>query len=274
MIANYLMGLREGLEAVLVVTILLSYLAKTEQTAHTRYIWAGVVSAVTLSFALGAFFTTSAYYLPFRDQEILGGVLSILTVALVTWMIFWLASHAKSLKAELHGSVDKAIASGAIALVVISFLSVSREGLETALFVWTAILATEQTTQPLVGVLLGLTTSVVIGIFLYKGALKVNLQKFFYFTGIALIIVASGVLSYGIHDLQEAGILPGIHSRAFDISSVIAPAGWLGTLLRGTINFTPNPSWLQVGFWAAYLLPVLTIFVQKTRPRPVSTIKN
>lgn len=268
MLANYLMGLREGLEAALIVTILVTYLVKNDQRSKLRHIWLGVAVAVALSFGLGAFFTTSSYYLPFKEQEILGGALSVLTVALITWMIFWLASHAKSLKGELHSSVDKALATSAVALVLVSFLAVAREGLETALFVWTAILATDETTEPLMGVLLGLSTSVVIGFLLYKGAVRINLQKFFFYTGFGLITVAAGVLSYGIHDFQEAGVLPGLDIRAFDVSGLIAPDGWLGTILRGTINFTPNPSLLQTVIWFLYILPVLALFYKKTRIRP------
>lgn len=265
MLANYLMGLREGLEAALIVTILVTYLVKNDQRGKLRHIWLGVGVAASLSFGLGAFFTTSSYYLPFKEQEILGGTLSVLTVALITWMIFWLATHAKSLKGELHSSVDKALATSAVALVMVSFLAVAREGLETALFVWTAILATDETATPLTGVLLGLTTSIGIGFLLYKGAVRINLQKFFFYTGIGLIIVAAGVLSYGIHDFQEAGVLPGEDSRSFDISHLIAPDGWLGTILRGTINFTPNPSTLQSLIWLIYIAPVLYLFYKKTQ---------
>jgi high-affinity iron transporter len=259
------MGLREGLEAALIVTILITYLVKNDQRSKLRYIWQGVTAAALLSFGLGAFFTTSSYYLPFTEQEILGGALSILTVALITWMIFWLASHAKSLKGELQASVDKALATSAVALVLVSFLAVAREGLETALFVWTAILATDETATPLTGVLLGLATAVGIGFLIYKGAVRINLQKFFYYTGIGLIVVAAGVLSYGIHDFQEAGVLPGEDIRAFDISNVIAPDGWFGTILRGTINFTPNPSTLQSVIWVIYLAPTLYLFHTKTQ---------
>lgn len=273
MLANYLMGLREGLEAALIVTILVTYLVKNGQYSKLRHIWLGVAVAAALSFGLGAFFTTSSYYLPFKEQEILGGTLSVLTVTLITWMIFWLASHAKSLKGELHSSVDKALATSAVALVLVSFLAVAREGLETALFVWTAILATDETTEPLIGVLLGLLTSVAIGFLLYKGAVRINLQKFFFYTGLGLITVAAGVLSYGIHDFQEAGVLPGEDIRAFDISNVIAPDGWLGTILRGTINFTPNPSLLQTIIWFLYISPVLALFYKKTRIRPTVTTK-
>jgi high-affinity iron transporter len=155
---------------------------------------------------------------------------------------------------------------GTGALVVTAFIAVGREGLETSLFIWSAIQATGQSTQPVLGAVLGLLTAVVIGYLFYKGALRINLATFFRWTGAVLIVVAAGVLSYGVHDLQEAGILPGLNSLAFDVSGAVPPASWYGTLLRGTVNFTPATTWLQAIAWLVYIVPVFVLFLRPIRP--------
>ncbi|MFJ8041735.1 iron uptake transporter permease EfeU [Kitasatospora sp. NPDC096147] len=271
MFGNYLIGLREGLEASLVVCILIAYLVKTERREALPPVWTGIGVAVGLSMAFGALLTYGSSQLTFQAQEALGGSLSIIAVGLVTWMVFWMRRTARHLKAELHGRLDAAVATGTLALVLTAFLAVGREGLETALFIWAAVQATSDGIRPLVGAGLGLLTAVVLGWLFYRGALKINLAKFFTWTGAMLVVVAAGVLAYGVHDLQEAAILPGINAkRAFDISSTIPQDSWYGTLLKGVFNFQPDPTKLQVWVWALYLVPTLYLFLrqQKTPPRP------
>ncbi|MER8101979.1 iron uptake transporter permease EfeU [Kitasatospora sp. NPDC094016] len=260
MFGNYLIGLREGLEASLVVCILIAYLVKTGRRDKLPPVWIGVASAVVLSMAFGAVLQFGSSQLTFEAQEALGGSLSIISVGLVTWMVFWMRRTARHLKTELHGKLDAAIAMGTTALVVTCFLAVGREGLETALFIWSAVQATNDGYNPLIGAALGLLTSVVLGWLFYRGALKINLAKFFTWTGAMLVVVAAGVLAYGVHDLQEAGWLPGLHSVAFDISSTIPKDSWYGTLLKGVFNFQPDPTVLQLVVWLLYLVPTLAVF--------------
>ncbi|MEU9076398.1 iron uptake transporter permease EfeU [Kitasatospora sp. NPDC004745] len=260
MFGNYLIGLREGLEASLVVCILIAYLVKTDRRDKLPPVWTGVVSAVVLSMAFGAVLQFGSSQLTFEAQEALGGSLSIISVGLVTWMVFWMRRTARHLKTELHGKLDAAVAMGTTALVVTAFLAVGREGLETALFIWSAVQATGDGYNPLIGAALGLLTSVVLGWLFYRGALKINLAKFFTWTGAMLVVVAAGVLAYGVHDLQEAGWLPGLHSQAFDISSTIPKDSWYGTLLKGVFNFQPDPTVLQLVVWLLYLAPTLAVF--------------
>lgn len=267
MLANYLIGLREGLEAALVVTILVAYLVRTGRREALRQVWLGVGVAVGVSLAAGAALTFGPRGLSFEAQEALGGTLSILAVALITWMIFWMARTARHLKSELQGRMDGALAAGGVAVMLVTLLAVGREGLETALFLWAAARATGSTTDPLIGAALGLATAVLIGWALYRGALRVDLRKFFAWTGLGLIVVAAGVLAYGVHDLQEAGVLPGIGSLAFDVSAAIPPDSWYGTLLRGTLNFTPQTTWLQAIAWLAYTIPVMWLYVRRVWPR-------
>ncbi|WP_326723552.1 MULTISPECIES: iron uptake transporter permease EfeU [unclassified Streptomyces] len=264
MFANYLIGLREGLEASLVVCILVAYLVKTEHREALRPIWIGITVAVLISLGFGFALEYGSQEMTFKAQELLGGSLSIVAVGLVTWMVFWMRRTARHLKAELHGKLDSALLMGTGALVATAFLAVGREGLETSLFVWTSVHAAgseDGTFKPLLGALLGLATAVLLGWLFYRGALRINLAKFFTWTGGMLVVVAAGVLAYGFHDLQEADFLPGLTNKAFDISGAIPPDSWYGTLLKGVFNFQPDPTVLQVTVWALYLIPTLAIFL-------------
>jgi high-affinity iron transporter len=270
MLANYLIGLREGLEATLVVVILVAYLVKSERRELLGRVWAGVAIAVVASLAFGALLTFGPRGLTFEAQEALGGTLSIIAVGFVTAMVMWMARSARSLSGDLKGAVDKAAAAGGASLMVVALLAVGREGLETALFLWAATQAAAggaagSTTLPLVGAALGLLTAVVIGYLFYRGALKINLSRFFTWTGVILIVVAAGVLSYGVHDLQEAGILPGLNTLAFDVSGTIPPGSVVGTLLKGTVNFSPATTWLEAVVWVIYVAVTMTVFTRVIR---------
>jgi high-affinity iron transporter len=259
---NYLIGLREGLEASLVVCILIAYLVKTDRRDALKPIWIGIGVAIALALGFGCALEFGSQEMTFAAQEALGGSLSIVAVCLVTWMVFWMRRTARHLKKELHGKLDAALAMGTGALVATAFLAVGREGLETALFVWASVhAASDGTPKPLIGVALGLATAVLLGWLFYRGALKINLAKFFTWTGGMLVVVAAGVLAYGVHDLQEADWIPGLTNLAFDISSTIDPSSWYGTLLKGVFNFQPDPTVLQVTVWALYLVPTLAIFL-------------
>jgi high-affinity iron transporter len=264
-IANYLIGLREGLEAALVVSILVAYLVKAGRRDRLAPVWVGVLAAVALSLVFGALLTFSSSQLGFQAQEAFGGTLSIIAVGFVTWMVFWMRRTARSLSTELRGKMQAALAMGTGALVLTSFLAVGREGLETALFIWSAVQATGQSTSPLVGAALGLLSAVVLGYLFYKGAVRINLATFFRWTGLVLVVVAAGVLAYGVHDLQEAGVLPGLNALAFDVSGAVPPDSWYGTLLKGTVNFSPATTWLQAIAWLGYVVPVLALFLKPSR---------
>jgi high-affinity iron transporter len=269
-IANYLIGLREGLEAALVVSILIAYLVKAGRRDRLVPVAVGVAAAVVLSLGLGAVLTFTSSQLSFTAQETFGGSLSIVAVGFVTWMVFWMRRTARSLSSDLRGRMSAALAMGTGALVLTAFAAVGREGLETALFLWSAVQAAGQTSQPVVGASLGLGTAVLLGYLFYRGAVRIDLAKFFLWSGAMLVVVAAGVLAYGVHDLQEAAILPGLDSLAFDVSGAVPPDSWYGTLLRGTLNFTPATTWLQLIVWVVYLVPVLGLFLRPAgRPSPV-----
>lgn len=270
MLGNFLIGLREGLEAALVVSILIAYLVKTGNRGALRPVWAGIGIAVALSVAFAlALNLLIAQENHFKIQELIGGTLSIVAVGLVTWMVFWMRRAARFIKAELEGKLRNALDIGPVALATVAFLAVGREGLETALFLWINTSNSDSGPQPVIGALLGLATAVVLGYLLYRGGLKLNLKRFFTWTGAALIVVAAGVFGYGFHDLQEADVLPGLNAIAFQPAEFFVQFGrvgdWAQTLLHGIFNLTPTVTWLQLAAWVAYLVPVMFLFLRPAK---------
>jgi high-affinity iron transporter len=270
-LANLLIGLREGLEAALVVSILVAFLVRTDRRAALPRVWAGVAIAVTVSVAVTVALGFAQQQLTFTAQEALGGSLSIIAVGFVTWMIFWMRRVGRTISRELEGRLESAVAMGSAAVVVMAALAVGREGLETALFFYTAAQAAGETTQPLIGFLVGIAIAVVLAYLIYRGALRLNLGKFFSVTGVLLIFVAAGILAYGVHDLQEAAILPGLTTLAFDVSAAIPPDSWYGTLLKGIFNFSPQTTVLEAIVWVGYVAIVLTLFLRSARTPVGST---
>jgi high-affinity iron transporter len=266
---NYLIGLREGLEAVLVVSILIAYLVRMDRRDRLTPVWLGVAAAIALSVAFGALltYTSTSLLRSFEAREAFGGVLSIIAVGFVTWMIFWMRRTARTIRAELTGKLESALALGAAAVAGMAFLAVGREGLETALFFWSAVQAAGSTAVPVIGFALGVATAIVLGWLLYRRTVKLNLSRFFLWTGAGLAVVAAGVLAYGVHDLQEAGWLPGLTNLAFDVSAQVPPSSWYGTLLKGIFNFSPQTTVLEAIVYVAYLVPVLFLFLRPVRQR-------
>jgi high-affinity iron transporter len=268
MFANFLIGLREGLEAALVIGILVAYLVRTERRHLLNRVWIGVGIAVVLSLTFGAILTLGPQGLSFEAQEAIGGVLSIIAVGLITWMIFWMGKNARFLKRELEGSMERAISVGSGAIVTMALLAVGREGLETALFLWAGIQSAGASTGPIIGATLGLIAAAALGVLIYRGAIKLNLRTFFQWTGVFLIVVAAGVLAYGVHDLQEAGILPGLDNLAWDVSAAVPPSSIHGTFLKAIFNFSAQTTVLEAVVYFAYLIPVMIIFVRMAFAAP------
>lgn len=282
-LASLLIGLREGLEASLIIGVLVAYLGKLGRRDSLRPMWSGVIIALVLTAAIGAVSTFGRSRLTFRTQEIIGGSMSILAVVMITGMIFWMLNAGKKMNSMLEGDIDKLRArrkSVGYAVFFVAFISVGREGIETTIILWGWV------NEPLaiMGALTGVIVAVALGWALFKGLVRFNLSTFFTWSGAALIVVAGGVLAYGIHDLQEAAVLPGpfsgapitpTHPRtgevltgfftypfwgaafpfgwAFDISDVLDPSGVLATFLKGTVGFVPQMSWLEVLAWFIYL---------------------
>src|SRR3954469_14346056 len=267
-LASYLIGLREGLEITLVVSILIAYLVKSGRRRQLLPLWCGVALAVVLSVLFGALltYTETTLLADSASRELFEAITSVLAVVLVTWMIFWMRRTARRLKGELTGKLESALGVGALAIAGIAFVSVIREGLETALLFYTAAQGATSTLTPLLAISAGIATSVLIGFGLYAGAIRVNLSRFFTISGVLLIFVAAGIFKYGIHDFQEAGLLPGLGTTAFDITGVLDPSSWYGAVVSGLFNITPQPSVLEMVAYVVYLVPVLAIFLWPSRP--------
>ena len=264
MLANYLIGLREGLEAALIVGILVAYIVKVGRRDVLSKLWAGIGVAVVVPLGIGALLTWGPYGMSFEAQEMLGGGLSLVAVGFVTWMIFWMGKTARTMKSTLQNKLDSALVGAGWGVVILAMLSVGREGIETALFVWATVASVGGAWEPAVGAILGILSAALLGFLLYRGMVKINLGTFFTWTGAFLIVVAGGVFAYGIGDLQEAGVLPG-GGHAYDISAIIPSSSWYGTVLQGIVNFNPAPNWLQVVVWVGYVGVVSFFYVQQHR---------
>ncbi|MEU4119248.1 iron uptake transporter permease EfeU [Kitasatospora sp. NPDC028055] len=262
---SFLIGLREGLEAGLIVSILVATLVRAGQKGRLPQVWTGVAAAVALSLSFGAVLTFTAANLSGHAQEAFGGVLSLIAVGFVTAMVFWMRRSARTLSADIKEKVQASLAMGAGALVLTSFLAVAREGLETSLFLWTNARTAGESTGPIIGAAVGLLLSVALCWGLYRRALRMNLTKFFTITGAGLIVVAAGVLGYGLRDLQESGLVGGGSSYAFDLSGHLDASSWYATLVQGTLNLTVTMTVLQVVGYIAYLSIVMTLFIEGVR---------
>jgi high-affinity iron transporter len=266
-VPNLLIGLREGLEAGLVVSILLAALRKVTasgpgERVSTAPVWIGVAAAVSLAGSFAAVLTFSTSTLSSSTQEAVGGSLSVLAVFLVTGMIFWMRRTARTLSAQLRGEVEHALTIGAGALTITAFLAVGREGLETTLFLWTAAKASGQTVAPIVGAAIGIAAAVILCMLLYRQAVRLNVGVFFNRTAIILIVIAAGVLAYGLGDLQDAGLLPGQQWLAFDLTAHIDPGSWWASIITGVTELSPKMTVLQVTAWLAYLVVVIPSFLR------------
>jgi len=272
LLSSALIGLREGLEAALVVSILIAFLVKAEQRESLKWVWGGVAAALVICVGIGTVIAYTIGELRFEQQEIAGGTLSIVAVAFVTWMIFWMRATARVIASDLRGKLSSALEIGPVAVGVMALLAVGREGLETMAFFYANVRTAEQGThEPLIGFIVGIAVAVVLGWLIYRGAIKFNLGKFFQITGILLVFVAAGILAYGLHDLQEARVLPGLNTLAFDLSGPMPEDSWYGALLKGLLNYSAQTSVLQAIAWLAYVAVVLTLFLKprKTAPTPV-----
>jgi high-affinity iron transporter len=253
---------REGLEASLIVGIVLGYLAKTENRRYFRIIWLGTAAAVALSIATGAglFFTVGE--LEGRAEQIFEGVAMLSAVTVLTWMIFWMRKQAMNIKRELETKLAHAIAAGsAVGLASVVFFAVLREGWETALFLF----AISESSTPLatgVGAVVGLAVSISLGVALYMGSRRLNLRQFFTATGIFLIVFAAGLLAHATHEFQEASLLPMTVEHVWNTNWLVSENSHTGEFLKALFGYNGDPSLLEVGIWAAFLAGALAFFLR------------
>lgn len=280
LVPNLLIALREGLEASLVIGILVAFLVKVERRDVLTKLWIGVGIAVLIPLVLGIVLTWGPKTLTFRAREILGGSLSLVAVALTTGMIFWMSNHARALKGHLESELDRSLAShgSGWGVVVIAMIAVGRQGIETALIIWATVKCSIENSiwATTAGIVIGFALAIVLGVLIYRGALRMNLGVFFTWTGAFLILVAGGITAYGIGDLQEASVLPGWGVLAWDYAALIgtptSPVYWLYTIGNAMFQVNAQPTVLQVIGWLASVIPVMTVYIRRTRaPRRPAT---
>lgn len=259
MLSTLLIALREGLEASLIVGILIAYLVRAGRRESLSAIWGGVAAAALLSLGFGALLSFTSAQLSVRGEELFAGITSILAVALVTWMVFWMKRTSRGIAKQLHGKVESALGMGSFALAGVAFLSVGREGLETSLFLYANFKTVGHNTAPLLGLMLGLVAAIALGVLVYKRSVKLNIAKFFRVTGVALIVVAGGVLIHGVGEFQNRGDIGGLTSTIWKFGgdhSVIV------TILDGTFGISNVMTWLQLTVYLLYLAITLAGFLK------------
>ncbi|MFG1930820.1 iron uptake transporter permease EfeU [Mycobacterium sp. NPDC048908] len=265
-----LIGLREGLEAAIVVSILVAFLVKAQRRDALKWVWLGVGAAIAMTVVVFLVIQFGENTISGLAAEAIAGLASVVAVAIVTTMVLWMKRAAASISGELRGDMQRALETGSLAVLALAFLAVGREGVETALFM--VGYAEAQTSWPLIGLVIGVVAAAAIAYGMYAGAVRINLAKFFSYTGVFLILVAAGILSYGVGALQTVGWLPGLSAKAFDISTWFNWSSWYGEIIQGVFNITPTPTVLQLVAWLAYLVLVLSIFLRPAtspaRPDP------
>jgi high-affinity iron transporter len=273
--SGLLTGLREGVEAALIVAIVLAYLHRTGNGGQSGKVWIGASVAVLLSAVLGIAIYSSVGAFEEPYEQIFEGTTMLLAAGVVTWMLFWMRRQSAGIKGELQSSVDRAlVAGGAWGLALLAFTAVIREGVETALFLaGQATSAQTGATSILAGAIVGLVIAAAIGYGFYRGSRRVNLAVFFKWTGIALVFIAAGLLSHGIHEFIEIGLFGTgpLTQPAFDMSGVLSHDDGLGSILRALFGYSANPEWLTLIAHVTYIVVVLALYLRPLPPRPAPT---
>jgi len=271
-----LTGLREGVEAALIVAIVLAYLVRTGNGRHAGRIWIGTGAAVALSVGLGVVLFLTIGGLEEPAEQIFEGLAMLLAAGVVTWMLFWMRRTAANIKGELHAGVDRALTEGSLwGLSLLAFTAVIREGIETALFLLgqatAAVSENVGAGSTLIGAVVGIALATVLGYGFYRGARVMNLGTFFRWTGVALVFIAAGLISHAVHEFVEIGWVTVGTATAFDISGVLPHSGEgalavIGSLLRALFGYTATPEWATLIAWLAYVVAVLALYLRPMRP--------
>lgn len=275
MIASFVITFREALEAALIISIIAAYLAKIGRRDLNRYLFLGTGGALIASIVVAFLFMVTYGGLEGKAEEIFEGVATLTAAAVLTYMIFWMARHAREIKGELQQKVDVAVSRGTMyGIAVIAFISVFREGVETVLFL--GAVAIQSPGDTLAGVVLGIASVVILAVLLFKGIYRLNLQKFFKYTSILLIVFAAGLTAYGVHELNEAGIVPPVIEHVYDINPPLNadgsyPAlhekGTIGSILKSLIGYNGNPSLTELIAYAAYWLIIGSYVFRIYKPK-------
>ncbi len=267
--AAFLVMLREGVEAALIVAILLSYLDRMRRRTESRWVWGGTLSAVAVSLAVGAVLWMTIGGLEGTAEKLTEGAIAFAAAGLLTWMIFWMGRQARTIRRNLENQVDSALAAGGtVALATIAFIAVLREGLESSLFLISTTVGESAGGSQLAGALLGVVAAVGVGYLMYKGSHLIDLRKFFRITGILIILFAAGLVSKGVHEFQEAGIIPILVEPVWTVGVFDPNTSLVGEFAKSLFGWRTSPSLLTVLSYVGYLLPVAWSFLGMTAAVP------
>ncbi|MVA27392.1 iron uptake transporter permease EfeU (plasmid) [Agrobacterium vitis] len=269
MLAPFLIMFREGVEAALIVGIIASYLKQTGRGMWMPVVWIGILLAIAVSLFVGAGLQVVSAEFPQKAQELFEAVIGMVAVIVLTSMVFWMRKAARSIKAELHHSIDEALAShsGGFGLATMAFLAVVREGLESVFFLLATFQQSDSGLAPL-GALLGVVLAVLVGCGIYVGGLKLNLRHFFRWTGVFILIVAAGILANAVKALHEAGLWNHLQSVVFDLSDRLPLDSPLGSVLGGILGYIDAPTISEVTVYVVFLTTTLFLFLAPYPPAP------
>jgi high-affinity iron transporter len=268
--SGLLTGLREGVEAALIVAIVLTYLVKTGNGRYAGKIWLGAGSAIALSALGGVALFLTVGGLPEPYEQVFEGATMLLAAGVVTWMLFWMRRQARGVKGELQAAVDRVLTEGGVwGLAVLAFVAVIREGIETSLFLVGQVTSAERgAASILLGAVVGLVIAAGIGFLFFQGSRRVNLALFFRWTGVALVFIAAGLLSHAIHEFIEIGVITIGTQTAFDISTILPHEEGIGQVLRALFGYTSTPEVITLIAHVTYLVLVLALFVRPLGATP------
>jgi high-affinity iron transporter len=265
---TFVIGLREGVEAALVVGIVAAFLRQQGRRDALRWMWAGVAAAVCLCLALAVGLQILDRELPEAGQEGLETVVALVAVAMVSAMIVWMRRPARGLAAGLRESAASALAEGsAWALVAMAFFAVVREGIETAVFLLAAFQTSGDSSAAGFGAVLGIACAVVLGAAIYRGGVRIDLNRFFRATGVALVLVAAGLVMSACHTAHEAGWLDVLQQPTVSLAWLVRPGSVLSSLLTGVLGLRPEPTVVEAAGWLLYAVPMLAYVLLPRRPR-------
>jgi len=274
MLPTYLLSLREGLEAALIIGIVLGALTKICRSDLSPAVWLGTLSAVGVSILTAVILTAFGMSLEEKAEQIFEGVTMLIAAGILTWMIFWMRKQARFLRSELEAGVNKAAAStGKRAMFWMAFVAVVREGVELALFITAAFFAGDQSQltsniiQTLAGTILGLGTAALLGWTLFATTVRLDLRRFFQVTGILLILFAAGLVAHGVHEFNEVGWIPSVIEHIWDVNAIVDETSVPGQLLRTLFGYNGNPSLTEMIAYFAYLVVVTILW--RREPAPV-----
>jgi high-affinity iron transporter len=269
MLPSYLLSLREGLEAALIIGIVLGALRKTRREEFTSTVWLGVISASLISIVAAVLLTAFGYSLEEKAEMIFEGITMLLAASVLTWMIFWMNRQSQNIKSELEEDIRRAASAETArrAVFFVAFLAVLREGVELALFLTAAAFASDSF-QTTLGAILGLSTSALLGWTLFASTVRLDLRRFFQVTGVLLILFAAGLVAHGIHEFNEVGWIPAIVEHVWDVNAIVDESSTLGGLLKALFGYNGNPSLTEMIGYAAYFIMIgIGLRASKQKPR-------